>query len=145
MISWDESCTGSRMFASTSRVQDVTTWLWFSYEYGLIPWHKFGHCEFLKGFNLPVWAESLVYICILSNLFPLIIGLFYFRHLSLNMRILLSLYLVFLLAEWIVNYQAERDINNLWIFHLITIFEYITLTTVFIFWQKISRTLVRIV
>ena len=62
--------------------------------------------------------------------------MFYFRHLTGNMRILLALYFVFLLAEWIINYQAERNINNLWIFHVITILEYTTLTTVFIFWQK---------
>ncbi len=85
---------------------------------------------------MPLWAKSLVFVCVMSNLFPVIIGLVYRRKLTTNMRILLLLYLLLIGAEMVLNYQAEMAVNNLWLIHLMTICEYVLLTIVFVYWQK---------
>ncbi len=82
-------------------------------------------------------------ISILSQIIPFASGLFVFRFLSGEMKVLLVYFGLGLFVEVISSYLGLNNIHNLWLFHFFTIIEYGLLMWVFSAWLK-SQTLKRI-
>jgi hypothetical protein len=72
----------------------------------------------------------------LSSFAPFLGGLFKFKHLKRDTKILFAFFTVALITEAIVKILAYNKINNLWLFHVFTIVEYSFWVIVFSFWQK---------
>ena len=75
----------------------------------------------------------------LSGLVPLIIGLVYFRHIRLEMKILVIFFFLTCLMEAILVYQAYNAKYNLWLIHYFTPLEYGIFALTFSYWQDKNR------
>lgn len=79
----------------------------------------------------------LLYLCsAFFVLIPLLIGIFLFRRLGTDLRLLILLFLIVAMVEGYTFYLVEKHMNAYWIYHLYTPIEYSLLATIFSFWQK---------
>ncbi len=67
---------------------------------------------------------------------PMVAGLYIFRKLKLEMRILSLFFVLLVLVEAYCFYQAYNYGNTMWVFRFYTPAEYSFLVLVFSFWQK---------
>ena len=72
----------------------------------------------------------------LSSLTALATGLFTFRFLSKEMRILVFYIALAIIGEIVTAVLAKKGINNLWSIHIFTFVEYFFYAMVFSYWQK---------
>lgn len=78
-----------------------------------------------------------IYLAWLSDAVPFFVGVYLYRWLSKDMRILLRYFAIVLLVDVILYYTSFIiKINNLWLFHIFTLVEYSFLILVFSSWQK---------
>ena len=94
------------------------------------------------------WSIALRYpiviLSIVSGLIPFTVGLYTFRSLSNEMKILVPYFGLALVAEVTLVYIAANHVNNLWLFHIFTIVEYGFFVWVFSTWQNPTlRTILR--
>lgn len=76
------------------------------------------------------------YLSYLSDIVPFVFGLYLYRYLDSDMKLLLSLFTIVLLVDAILFYMSFNQINNLWLLHIFTLIEYSFLILVFASWQK---------
>ncbi len=75
-------------------------------------------------------------ISVISTVLPLIVGLYMYRWLRVEMKILLVLFFIASLVDGYSFYQAINRCSNVWILHFYTPLEYSILVLVFSYWQK---------
>jgi len=90
---------------------------------------------------------SLNYIIsAISTVFPLVVGLYKYRWLSVEMKILLILFFIASLVDGYSLYQAFNQCGNIWYLHFYTPIEYGILALVFSCWikEKIIKRILRL-
>ena len=75
-------------------------------------------------------------LSLISATVPLIVGLYVFRSLSVEWKILVAYFAITLLGGIVQAYLGNRGINNLWSVYIIMMIEYAFLVFVFSYWQK---------
>jgi hypothetical protein len=79
---------------------------------------------------------SLYIFSALSSLVPLGAGLYFFRRLDIEMKILTIFFSFALIVEIIGFYLSFNRISYIWLIHLYTLLEYSLLMLIFSYWQK---------
>jgi len=77
------------------------------------------------------------HLAAISDGILVVVGLYVYKYLPKEMRILLFFFSTAVLINLISLYLALHYINNLWLFHIYTLLEYSLLMVVFSYWHKI--------
>ncbi len=78
-------------------------------------------------------------ISVISDYVPFLVGLFFYRSLNIDMRVLLIFLSAGVVSTSVGLYLAIQVKNNLLLFHIWTLTEYTFLIFIFSFWQKSYR------
>lgn len=79
---------------------------------------------------------TLDLISVLSSTVPLAAGIYSFRKLNSELKILVAFFALVVLVEAYCFYQTYNSGNTMWVFRFYTPVEYSFLVLVFSFWQK---------
>jgi len=80
------------------------------------------------------WVEA--YLALFLYIILLIIGLIRFKSLSKELKLFLFFIIFIILTDLTLFFLAAKRINNLWLIHFYTLFEFIILSFLFSYWQK---------
>ncbi len=72
----------------------------------------------------------------ISTVIPLVVALFLFKKLSIEMKLFVGYFAITLSVDSISLYLIMTDRSVFWMHHYFTLFEYFTFALLFLYWQK---------
>ena len=84
-------------------------------------------------------VPHLAYVALLSSLVVVIVGVWRYKLLRSEMKILFIFFGFVFIINALSAYFALQGTNNLWLFHIYTLLEYSALMLVFSYWQKTEK------
>ncbi|MBD3234487.1 MAG: hypothetical protein GF315_12245 [candidate division Zixibacteria bacterium] len=78
----------------------------------------------------------LAYISMISTVIPLVVALFLFKKLSIEMKLFLGYFAITIVVDSISLYLIMTKGSVFWMHHYFTLFEYFTFASLFLYWHK---------